>query len=117
MGSLKLRSHPPCSAPNVKTSPILICGFFVFPDFPAPFRGECLLDVCSVAVILRNRAWQEPTPYLVGLVRAENLIHGSDQYSCSSGALPVMLTGHVPAVRVRHEALLFRMGVRDRPLP
>ena len=28
-------------------------------------------------------------------VRAENLIHGSDQYSCSSGALPVMLTGHV----------------------
>src|SRR5450755_744853 len=33
-------------------------------------------------------------------VRAENLIHGSDQHSCSSGALPVMLTGHVPAVHL-----------------
>ena len=30
---------------------------------------------------------------------------------------PVMLIGHVPAVRLRHEALLFRMGVRDRPSP
>jgi Bacteriocin-protection, YdeI or OmpD-Associated len=37
--------------------------------------------------------------YLGLAVRAENLIHGSDQHSCSSGALPVMLTGHVPAVR------------------
>src|SRR5215470_12836559 len=27
-------------------------------------------------------------------VRAENLIHGSDQHSCSPGALIVMLTGH-----------------------
>ena len=31
-------------------------------------------------------------------VRAENRIHGSDQHSCSPGTLPVMLTGHVPAV-------------------
>jgi putative transposase len=33
-------------------------------------------------------------------VRAENRIHASDQQSCSLGALPVMITGHVPAVRV-----------------
>src|ERR1039458_3692608 len=32
------------------------------------------------------------------VVRAENRIHGSDQHSCSPGTLPVMLTGHVPAV-------------------
>ena len=31
-------------------------------------------------------------------VRAENRIHGSDQQSCSPDALPVMITGHVPAV-------------------
>jgi hypothetical protein len=33
-------------------------------------------------------------------VRAENRIHGSDQQGCSPGAPPVMITGHVPAVRV-----------------
>jgi len=33
------------------------------------------------------------------------------------GRPAVMITDHVPAVRVRHEALLFRMGVRDRPSP
>ena len=33
-------------------------------------------------------------------MRAENLIHGSDQQSCSPGAPPVMITDHVPAVRV-----------------
>src|ERR1039457_6348269 len=31
-------------------------------------------------------------------VRAENRIHASDQQSCSLGALPVMITGHVPAI-------------------
>jgi hypothetical protein len=36
----------------------------------------------------------------VTIVRAENRIHASDQQSCSPGALPVMITGHVPAVRV-----------------
>jgi len=33
-------------------------------------------------------------------VRAENRIHDSDQLSCSPGAPLVMITGHVPAVRV-----------------
>jgi hypothetical protein len=33
-------------------------------------------------------------------VRAENRIHGSDQQSCSPVAPPVMITGHVPVVRV-----------------
>jgi hypothetical protein len=28
-----------------------------------------------------------------------------------------MITDHVPEVPVRHEALLFRMEVRDRPSP
>jgi hypothetical protein len=50
-------------------------------------------------------------------VRAENPVHGSEQQSCYPGRLAVMITDHVPAVRVRHEALLFRMEVRDRPSP
>jgi hypothetical protein len=29
-------------------------------------------------------------------VRAENPVHGSDQQGCSPGALPVMITDHVP---------------------
>ena len=33
-------------------------------------------------------------------VRAEKRIHGSDQQSCSPGVPPVMITGHVLAVRV-----------------
>src|ERR1035441_10446899 len=33
-------------------------------------------------------------------VRAENRLHGSDQQSCSPGASPAMITGHVPAVPV-----------------
>jgi len=37
---------------------------------------------------------------LLELLRAENRIHGSDQQGCSPGALPVMITDHVPAVGV-----------------
>ncbi len=44
-----------------------------------------------------------------GTVRAENPAHSSDQQSCSPGRPGVMITDHVPAVRVRHVALLFRM--------
>ena len=33
-------------------------------------------------------------------VRAENLVHGSDQQSCSFGPPGVMISDHVPAVRV-----------------
>ena len=33
-------------------------------------------------------------------VRAENLVHGSDQHGCSSGRPAVMITDHVHAVRV-----------------
>jgi hypothetical protein len=33
-------------------------------------------------------------------VRAENLVHGSDQHGCSSGRPAVMITDHVPAVHV-----------------
>jgi putative transposase len=35
-----------------------------------------------------------------GTVRAENLIHGSDQHSCSPSGRSVMITDHVPAVRL-----------------
>jgi hypothetical protein len=33
-------------------------------------------------------------------VRAENLVHGSDRQGCSPGRPAVMVTDHVPAVRV-----------------
>jgi hypothetical protein len=33
-------------------------------------------------------------------VRAENLVHGSDQHGCSPGRPTVMITDHVPAVRI-----------------
>ena len=35
-------------------------------------------------------------PAEADLVRAENLVHGSDQQICSTGRLAVMITGHVP---------------------
>jgi hypothetical protein len=55
-------------------------------------------------------------------VRAENRIHGSDQQSCSPGTSPVMITVHVPAVRVHFghsasrvaAAVPVRGGVEDR---
>jgi hypothetical protein len=55
-------------------------------------------------------------------VRAENRIHGSDQQSCSAGAPAVMITNHVPAVRVPRDhatcgvaaAVSARAGVADR---
>jgi hypothetical protein len=34
------------------------------------------------------------------LVRAEKPVQGSDQQSCHPGRLTVMITGHVPAVRL-----------------
>src|ERR1019366_408866 len=41
-----------------------------------------------------------PLVFVDETVRAENRIHASDQQSCSLSALAVMITGHVPAVRV-----------------
>jgi len=35
-----------------------------------------------------------------GPVGAENVVHGSDQQGCSAGRPAVMITDHVPAVRV-----------------
>ncbi|HEX9541155.1 MAG TPA: hypothetical protein VGA04_23565, partial [Streptosporangiaceae bacterium] len=35
-----------------------------------------------------------------GPVRAENPVQGSDQQSCHPSRLTVMITGHVPAVRL-----------------
>jgi hypothetical protein len=52
-------------------------------------------------------------------VRAENPVYGSDQQSCSPGAPAVMITDHVPAVRVRHEALVRReaLGIEGGARP
>ena len=36
-------------------------------------------------------------------VRAENLVHGSDQQGCFPGRPAVMINGHVPGVRVPHD--------------
>jgi hypothetical protein len=57
-----------------------------------------------------------------GLVRAENLVHGSDQHGCSFGRPAVMISDHVAAVRVSPvyagrrgvAAVAARGGVEDR---
>jgi Bacterial regulatory proteins, luxR family len=41
-----------------------------------------------------------PSPWPVVPVRAENLVHGYDQQGCSPGRPAVMITDHVPAVRI-----------------
>ena len=38
--------------------------------------------------------------FFLDLVHAENRIHGSDQHSCSRGALPVMARGFSPALLI-----------------
>ena len=38
------------------------------------------------------------TQHSFQIVRAENVVHGSDQQSCSTGPPAVMITDHVPAV-------------------
>ena len=49
----------------------------------------------SAATVQRIMRARHPRP-----VRAENPVHGSDQQSCSPGPPAVMITDHVPAVRV-----------------
>jgi hypothetical protein len=44
-------------------------------------------------------------------VRAENLVHGSDQQGCDPRRSAVMITDHVPAVRVPPD----HMGHRVAP--
>ena len=61
--------------------------------------------------------WHDSCPAADRPVSAENPVHRSDQQGCSPCRPPVMIIDHVPAVRLRHEALLFRMEVRDRPSP
>jgi hypothetical protein len=46
----------------------------------------------------RPRTAQAVRALVLGIVHAENRIHGSDQQSCSPDALPVMITCHVHAV-------------------
>jgi hypothetical protein len=50
------------------------------------------------------------------LVRAENRIHGSDQHSCSRGALPVMARGFSPALPDRDPRIRLAGAARPRPV-
>ena len=43
---------------------------------------------------------QQQVPSVFYTVRAENLVHGSGQRSCSPCRSAVMITGHVPAIHV-----------------
>src|SRR5512135_2668147 len=53
------------------------------------------------SALLPKRRARRPSWTLIWTpVRAENRIHGSDQQSCSPGAPPVMITGHVSAVHL-----------------
>ena len=66
---------------------------------PATLRGSRLITEGTLLAWHRRliaRKWTYPSRP----VHAENRIHGSDQQSCSAGALPVMIVGHVPAVRL-----------------
>ena len=56
------------------------------------------LDGAPVTATAAAFGYSRPSYYQA--VRAENLVHGSDQQSCSSGRPAVMITDHVPAVRV-----------------
>jgi hypothetical protein len=49
----------------------------------------------SVPAAMARTSWVD-----VVAVRAENLVRGSGQQGCSSGRPAVMITDHVPAVRV-----------------
>src|SRR5260370_36695778 len=61
----------------------------------------------------------------IALVRTENLVHGSDQQGCDPGRPAVMITAHVPAVRVPPDhtgcrvaaVVAARGGVEDRRSP
>jgi hypothetical protein len=49
-------------------------------------------EIRSILAKVRSPGWR--------VVRAENPFRGLDQPVCSPGRLAVMITGHVPAVRV-----------------
>jgi Na+/H+ antiporter NhaA len=66
-------------------------------------RLSVRLDGAGVSLDLRewvNSALMTFFFFVFGLVRAENLVHGSDQQSCPFGVAGVMISDHVPAVRV-----------------
>ena len=46
-------------------------------------------------------------------VRAGSLVHGSDQQGCSSGCPAVMITDHVPAVRVPPDYARLRLSPHE----
>ena len=59
--------------------------------------------VAAAAADSARDSWDGPlTEFLAALdpVRAENPVHGSDQQSCSPSRPAVMITNHVPAVRL-----------------
>ena len=66
--------------------------------------GLSIARVGSAQVSRFGLAPSHPLPLLRsrchGIVRAENLVRGPGQQGCSPGQSAVMITGHVPAVRV-----------------
>ena len=52
------------------------------------------------SLITRNTNDVQQIQLFLQIVRAENLVHGSGQQSCSPCRLAVMITSHVPAVHV-----------------
>src|ERR1039457_2170221 len=57
------------------------------------YRGAAAISGTTPKTVKRVIARHEA-------VRAENPVHGSDQQSCSSGCPAVMITDHVPALRL-----------------
>src|ERR1035438_8811182 len=85
----------------------------------ASLGAECLhASAYSASVAARRLRTRLP-------VRAENLVHGSDQQSCPASRPAVMIAGHVPAVRLPPDqarglmaaAVPARGGTEDRRDP
>src|ERR1022692_3557631 len=67
---------------------------------PAMIATACSMEwLCGMSAIMKLSS--EGRAAITQLtVRAENPVHGSDQQSCSSGCPAVMITDHVPALRL-----------------
>jgi hypothetical protein len=66
-------------------------------------KGRAVLRLArrvASVVSCRPAEWRAPTTRFLKVVRAENHVRGSEQQSCPPGAPAVMITDHVPAVRV-----------------
>jgi hypothetical protein len=91
---------------------------------PASAAGHVVLGSNLTAWDIRGTqpCSQMPGPCPPHAVRAENPVHGSDQQSCPANRLAMMITDHVPAVRLPPDhtasrvaaAVPARGGMEDR---